>query len=303
MKTHLLTTCLVLLNVFSFSQGYHKLIRTNTYWDVYSTYNTVWCYSDASRIFFTGSDTLIDGHLYRLSRRHPFHMMDTIPLPFFCPPFDVLTTSYSTDKYIREDTLEKKVYIFCDEPFCNPPKDVLLYDFSLHIGDTLHSDYTLGAVLVCSLIDSVTLYNGEIRKQFWFTGGWTYYIESIGGRYGLLDPLVACIECGGGYFCQNENGVNLWGETCDNFFVATGNHNDEQYSILPNPAHDFIVVTSNKQSPDFEFILLNLQGREILRKSLHGQSNRISITGLSPGIYIYRINSEKRIKQGKLCVF
>jgi hypothetical protein len=291
------------MSVCSYSQGYHKLIRTNTYWDVWYTVSPEWCYSQISRIFFTGADTIVNGHVYKLSRDYPFHQLDTIP--YLCPPFEILKTSYSTDYYLREDTLAKKVYISCNECSPFPPIDELFYDFSLNVGDTLHSEWaSQGAILVCTSIDSVILLNGETRKRFIFNNdGWYNYIESLGGDNGLFLPLIPCIDCMGGYFCQTENDINLWGNDCSNYFVGIDNYSEEQYSLGPNPAHDFVNVTVNQLHSIYEISLSNIQGQEVLKKTLSDKSNKISLSNFIPGIYIYRINTNKGIKQGKLCIF
>src|ERR1017187_3470819 len=72
------------------SQNYHKLIRTNTFWDCFRQ-DPVMCYSYINRIYFTGSDTLIGGIAYKKSLQYPF-AAQVVPGPL-CPPFVIDTSS------------------------------------------------------------------------------------------------------------------------------------------------------------------------------------------------------------------
>ena len=146
--------------LFVHSQSYHRLIRTNTYWDEFHT--DVFCYSYIHRIFFTGNDTIIDGISYSILRQFPF---ESVNPSYLCPPFFIDNVSYPSFYSIREDTIARKVYIYASG---FTPHDQLLYDFSLHVGDTLHSDYNGLNTLVLASIDSIVLNNGEVRKKFTF---------------------------------------------------------------------------------------------------------------------------------------
>ena len=123
MKKIISTFCLTFLILNSFSQDYHRLIKVGKDWDVWSE-NTLNVFLDgAARIYFTGNDTLIDGHVYQVSRQYPYRPVNP---GFLVPPFYIDTTSYPTGQFIREDTLLKKVYIYANEL---TPHDQLLYDF------------------------------------------------------------------------------------------------------------------------------------------------------------------------------
>jgi hypothetical protein len=166
------------------AQNYHKLIRTNTYWDNY--YTSLNCYTFIHRIYFTGNDTVIGGHTYNQSRQYYFESIYQ-PGPL-CPPFIIDNVSYSTSIYIREDTVAKKVFIY-DNSFTQP--DQLLYDFTLENGDTLHSLYNGNDSFVVSSIENVTLLDGEIRRMFIFNNNdFEYYIESLGGSQGLFNVSI-----------------------------------------------------------------------------------------------------------------
>jgi len=284
-----------------FGQSYHKLIRQNTYWDVLWRSNNPICYSSADRIFFTGSDTTIDGHQYQISRQYDFQSINPGPL---CPPFEILNQSYSTQKFLREDTVARKVYIYCTD--CTPPRDDLFYDFSIHVGDTLQSWYASysSQPLVCGMIRDIQLANGEIRKEYLlkkFEALEYSYIEGIGGNNGLLLPLESPEGASGGYFCVQDNGTNLYGSDCNNFFVGIDN-TDHSSSISPNPAHESFQINVDFSDSEMIFKLFDVNGKEVLHKTITQKVTTIPINDVPPGMYLFSIISNTFNKPGKICI-
>jgi hypothetical protein len=305
MKKNIFTFWFAILTISSFSQNYHELIRTNTYWDVFAL--GFFYYDAIDRIYFTGNDTIIEGKVYNLSRQYPFEQVN---LGWFIPPFVIDTISIPTNIFVREDNIEKKVYIY--DPYLTPT-DQLLYDFSLSVGDTLNSDYNLGPLgspIVLMTIDSVTLQNGEKRKEFIFyaldSNITANYIEGIGGQQGLFAPIFPAFEQNEfyGYFCISENEINLWGDQCIWYFVGMNNQKENRIiTVFPNPAHDFLNVNLSQKMPFADLTISNIQGKEILRMNLNHSSNNIPISQIKPGIYIYKIISGQLIKQNKIIIF
>lgn len=304
MKKYFFLIWIAIMAINANSQNYHKLIRTNTYWDVYSL--GWYDYNAIDKIFFTGNDTIIEGNIYQLSRQYPYEPVNP---GYLIPPFFIDTNSIRTNEFLKEDTVMKKVYIY--DPYLTST-DQLLYDFSLSIGDTLKSDYNkgkFGDYLVLTSIDSVTLLNGEIRKRFIFnpnSSDYGYYIEGIGGDQGLFSPIVPAFEQNEqlGYFCISQDGINLWGDQCNWYFVGINNlREDKMVTIFPNPAHDNFHVNLSHKVPVADFIITDLLGTELIHENLTHPDNVISISELLPGIYIYRIKSGQFTKQDKIIIF
>lgn len=304
MKNSVIAICwIVLLPLSGYSQEYHKLLRPETYWDIYDVILPEMCYTYISRVYFTNNDTLIIGNLYRISKEYPFLRVNPGP---YCPPFVISNESYPTNKFLREDTILKKVYIYVDE-WLNPHEDIL-YDFSLNVGDTLNSYYqTQGDTLICCAIKTITLQNNETRKKFLFKSHWCndslFYMESIGGAQGLFRPIYCPFESYGGYFCQSENGVNLWGNNCDYYFVGNENMKDLKISIFPNPAHGYLNIDIPNLKNHLNFCLYTCQGLLLETISLKNGLNSISLNEIIPGSYFYEIRSDNFIKNGKLIIF
>ena len=301
MKKYLFIISFMILGMNTHPQDYHKLIRTGTYWDNYFVVLPEMCYTSISRYCFTGGDTVLGGVTYKQHKCYPFEAVNPGPL---CPPFVIDTTPVACESFFREDTVARKVYIYC--PGCIT-EDQLFYDFSLAIGDTLKSDMqTLyGEPLVLTSIDTVTLLNGEKRKRFGFvhSADNVNYIESIGGSQGLEVPLVSGAESYGGYLCVKQDGIPLWGNNCGFYFIGTGNKENDLFKVYPNPVHDFLSLHLPRANSDAVFTLSDPTGKVIARSGLDQSDNLISVSQIAPGLYIYQVRSDQIDKQGKIIIF
>ncbi len=100
----------------------------------------------------------------------------------------IFSTGNNSTFFVREDTIAKKVYIKSNAT----ASEVILYDFSLNVGDTLYAQYGWGAgyKLIVRTIDTVTILAGQ-RREFYLsdTSGNVFYtaIESVGS---VNDPFL-----------------------------------------------------------------------------------------------------------------
>jgi hypothetical protein len=287
------------------SQSYHKLIQQDKYWDIYC--DNGFFYEYIYKIYFTGNDTLIDGKQYSLSKQYAYLQLNPGPL---IPPFVIDTIAYQTSLFLREDTIERKVYIYNTS---YPIGDQLMYDFSLNVGDTLMSDFCTdmeGNHLVLLSVDSVLLQNGEVRRKFNFQDPISLtegnYIEGIGGSQGIFLPIIPAFEqtYSYGYFCVSQGDFDLWGDQCNWYFVGTEKLTDNsKIKIYPNPASETIAIEVQLEYLNQDFNLYTMKTVLVRTIRLYSQNTRVDIKGLNPGSYFYKIGCDSNICTGKLIIY
>jgi len=69
---------------------------------------------------------------------------------------------------------------------------------------------------------------------------------------------------------------------------------ENNFIILPVPAHDFIKVKSYSALLPIDYILINLSGKIIMKGRLTSENETIIVSSLASGMYILRIGKEKR---------
>jgi hypothetical protein len=301
MKNFKITVAFLFLSFSAISQAYHPVIEFDKYWDQSDEDGYTPCSFHPRRYLFIQKDSIINGHNYQLCKSFHLH---GIPGPgtMMCPPF-VVDTNFSTDYWLREDTIARKVYIY--DYFGVPTTDQLLYDFTLEVGDTLKSYYACqGYTLILSAIETVTLHNGESRKKFVFQEGLynIFYIEGIGGGLGIVQPLVMFEHQNRTLYCVKEGSEDIWGEECSTVFADIENETETAILIFPNPVEDILNVNLSDfpESTLYSFEVFDLNSNLILIAKLSASKNVISLTNLPPGFYFYKIKGKSCLRNGKL---
>lgn len=294
----------ILITSMANSQTYHPLIRTNVTWDEGGYLSPLPCYTWAGRSEFILGDSLIEGHYYRLENGYGM-VGEPGPGGRICPPFWVDTVPYRGAR-LREDTLARRVFIWSE--YYSNDHDQLLYDFSLQVGDTLQSEYTgMGATLIVTQIEDVTLLNGEVRKKFILNNdNECYYIEGIGGCFGLAEPIIPGLGFGSELFCVKENGIPLWGYKCNIPWVSTRETGNITFQVFPNPASDKVTFSFGALPPvkDARIILYDLFGKQVVQEiSLQGKTEvTVDTKNLLTGIYFYTLTNGTNSRTGKIAV-
>jgi len=65
-------------------------------------------------------------------------------------------------------------------------------------------------------------------------------------------------------------------------------------SVYPNPAADFLVISSADLSATIEMLLFDMQGRKVMNTTKlmsAGEETRIDLSQLSPGNYLLKLSS------------
>jgi hypothetical protein len=180
---------------------------------------------------------------------------------------------------IREDTIQKRVYLWYDG---YPNDECLLYDFNAQAGDTIEA---CNFFLIIDSVSTIHLLNGEIRNIFFYSGTITgeYYIEGIGSNEGfefLSEPIG---EPGFDLMCVKKDGIELFGDRCDQVIGLQELPCVESYvKLFPNPVSGYLNIEC---SEDIEtFCIIDLMGRNLLHGTVN--SNKINLSHLLPGHYI-----------------
>lgn len=239
---------------------------------------------------FTG-DTTIGSYTYHKVDKSGVVMIGAC---FWGPPFGYRGA-------IREDVAAKRIYIVP----ADSTREALLYDFSLSIGDTLHTiidSLVFGSGSPPEIVtgfDSVQTSNGYRKRLLMNNGASAPIIEGIGGVYGLLDPLYV-FESGGNLLCYSDTATNWFnpqytGNPQFGCFLGTGSETKNlQLHISPNPAADALRLETGAYA-DWELELLNAQGQLIARQRFTGQEQLIDLKQLPPGLYsLFVGNTEQR---------
>lgn len=183
MQHFFVSISLLLAGFSSFAQPYQPVGVENAHWFMYATPDDVVLDKHA---FVVRGDTLINSMTYK-----KLYYQDFAPEPAY-----LLEEEYLWG-VVRDDSLERKVYVIAFEPYiygyqCLMGEEQLLFDFSILPGDTTahclwyenhpwildstYISYKYGA-------DRRTIYS----EEYWWIFGEIY--EGIGSREGLLGTL------------------------------------------------------------------------------------------------------------------
>ena len=202
---------------------------------------------------------------------------------------------------IRENN--QKVYAILNNT--EQPDEFLLYDFSVHVGDTIHSTAihgTLSRLPVVTRIDTITLRNGEKRKKIYINED--IWIEGIGSLYGFFKPYKETLTCDCGgldliSFTRNDSLIYHNTALCSSLWFCTNPvdanpvvHEDNlNVTVSPNPVINFVKIDftySNKKCVRVE--IMNFQG-QIIKSELYtgGKEMTIDLSSYRAGIYFVMI--------------
>ena len=293
----LLIILFFLLSFKTFGQTYYSFPLSNTIWNIYLNDTWYQTNTEMKRYAFFNDTIEINNKVYSKL----YEIDDT-------------TLNCGNAAYIfpfREDSSKKVFFLF-------DTTEVLLYDFSLNVGDTIFYDYLIQSGLSpyehYKRLDSTGTVdiNGQMRKIFYLSGGisgntWIEGIGAIDGE-GLFAPVTDICLCGliNILACVKENDTVLWVDNpiCGKCFCNLYVSNPESYinnyiSVFPNPAIEKIIIDI-KEKASLEIV--NIQGKTIYTRSLQENSNIVDISDLKTGIYFLRFKSEDGVAVRKLVV-
>ncbi|MBS4059562.1 MAG: T9SS type A sorting domain-containing protein [Bacteroidetes bacterium] len=307
--TLLLLTIMFLLFSVSYGQTYKPFLEGSKQWNIMITsyaYGGSVATMNTLQLHITANDTLINDTVYR----------------------KVVNTGYSdgaypagVNGYIREVIDEKKVYFRENFALFYPPKDRLLYDFSLETGDTTeifglhHCTWNSNTFKVIST-GTVNLLNDEVRKTWYLepigdnAQEADLWIEGIGSMNGMLFPgcsQLATISFSLDLLCYYEDDLNLY-MSYDSCFIdwTTGleAHEEGGVKLYPNPAtfETWLQLSENIVLEKVRIELYSSSGRQLYKAQPTSNFHKIETVNLPKGLYLVRVWNGERWMVEKLVV-
>ena len=293
----------LLLAVLCFSQvifggnEYHKFSGKDALWNSITT--GAMGYPHEWQTIHTLGDTVeINGHKYNEIK-------------------SVANWNTLTVGWLREDTILKKVYYY------DYYLEVVLYDFSLNIGDTIFygKQYGNPESVYYKVVDSIATIelNGELRKKWYLTTSMynmkDIWIEGIGSvyRHGLLNPInpdiptnasstyFGCFKYGNILYFNRE-ATNSEDCPCSQWLVSVpeiiGESNE--IKLYPIPTKDILNVYLGNTSYDF-LEIYTCNSKLVEKIKINSRENiELNFENIKKGIYFIRFSGKDNITLRKI---
>jgi hypothetical protein len=278
---------------------YTPMVEEGKFWIYYD--NTIsgdaYIPVNGHAITFKG-DTTINALQYKKVIFHRLKGHQIHPPPSWTFDYPYESESQSLHSFIREDTLERKVYhlpLF-PQPYCDST-EYLLFDYSLGTGDTLNAciyDFVGGRPdnpYPIGLIDSIGVAErfGKSRNTLYTTGIQTYHglppigelliVEGVGLElYGLFpNPMTDFAD-----YCEDA------GEFCELLLADSHVEADPEINVYPNPTRGEVVMTFSQSLSGATCSVFDCLGRVAQSFNL-SDATSISQQYL-PGVYYWTVS-------------
>lgn len=198
------------------------------------------------------------------------------------------------DVVVREDTILKRLYAY---DVVND-KEYVIFDFSLNIGDTLPSNFSVldllgnfeaDSIAIITGMDTVYLFDVSPRRRFHITPTTNpayfeyYFLEGLGGPMGFISSRpVVYLGLSYRLQCLVDNNVAIYGHCIPLDIDEEENNN---LKVYPNPFTHHLQIKSSL--PTFMYVY-NILGEEIYRSSSLLMSHSLSTESYPSGIYMIK---------------
>ena len=254
--------------------------------------------------YYFMNDTLIKSKTY--SKLYKSGIIYETPLGpnSYCDP----KTYHYTDIYvgaIRNDS--SKVYLHSSQN----QTERLLYDFNLHIGDTLANKiFSWSGNLVVG-IDTILINNRQHRRFFIgdtstpFMDSTRFIVEGVGSSIGLIE--IEHWESSHDLLCYAENNASVFpkGSYCILNIGIDELSIEQEFALkyYPNPVNSVLNLSfENNLTNEAELYIINTLGQQVYQQKLQANNYqyRIPLNKIKPGIYFFEVRSTQiRIASGK----
>jgi hypothetical protein len=323
----LFTICVTLVLLFFFNNPSYSqrtpLPTDSAQWVYKGFANGI---SDSVYIYRVKGDTILDSKTY--SKVYKSNDNDT----------NYYSTNETIHCFIRNDT-NKRAYVRYPPNYCNDSSDILLYDFSLNVGDTFNIPLlqpiislpcidTTFTFIVTNRADNVELlsnyYGSQLQlkifnnQQYYECWGNTcpeemddflIWNEEIGSRlhttfYNEYEYCACCspwLYSGFKIECFWEKGKWINGP------CALWGIDEETFhitNISPNPFSQYTQITLNQTYQNITLAVYDIQGKLLVQQQYKDCDKiQLSRNQLSNGLYFLKLTlDDKAVETGKILI-
>ncbi len=307
MKTIAALAVISFFSFKAFSQGYQKFAVEGAHWTQHNIYapnapDVLYPLGESTEWYKLEGDTIVATSSYKLFYLSSFstYHFDQINSSTYGSPWSLIGL-------IREDTVERKVYIRdLNSGHCGPlNEDTLLFDFSRNIHDSII--ISLSSCPDCCLKDSFYIdtvvnsfqipFSGFNRKTWRINSvedkEFTFFdlYEGIGTSFGFFESPGHPLESGWtsylDAYCIGPDSV------CGRGYLYSSVNNDladPQVVVFPNPVSDKLFFSGALPN---DVWLYASDGKQLVI-DFNQQSSSISLSHLNPGIYFLCTRTDDR---------
>jgi len=253
-----------------------------------------------SPVYF-GLDTTINSVNYHRLYYRQICMWQTTAVPPI-PPCQ-FSGAYNVGENLfacfRQDSSLKKVFIYD----IGNQVEALLYDFNLSAGDTLPQAYNNPDYpnVYVTRTDSILLSDGYHKRYVLNVpllsfGDTISIIEGIGSSVGLVASLVTPFENNDLLLCFANSVQTIYPDASTSCSIALGIRDIDAQPLIelfPNPFRDYVNITNAAGMKDASIRIYQADGRLVLDRKVEPGDSRISLPGLTEGIYFVVLDTEK----------
>lgn len=291
---------LILITFKLFSQPYTRIFTDNAEWTLR--------YNDSIRVIKVLGDTVSNGKQYKV--------------------LNTLSNNFKLGhSYVREDSAARKCWVLNSDKvserilynFNLNVSDTITFLNKYNLNPAQFY-FTVDSVcagnctkIFCEYIFSKSITIKSNLKIFFFSGSsfaQTFqYIEGVGSIFGPLyldDPIHCgdnignCVNSIPDLICCKKGSEIIYlkdcYKSCDTplvFKSGGGGVNENKHLqsgliVNPNPAKDFVIITSSKFT-NLKYTIIDAYGKEVLHGNLETKETKIDIHELNKGIYFIRM--------------
>jgi len=248
------------------------------------------CIAYDSYYYRTAGDSVVAGNIWTKVTREGsiLYSWQGSPNP---PPDCQGMLNYGPNWYahllIREEGRQMRIW--------DGGSDQLLYDFDLHVGDTLPiswNNWNPGITVIA--VDSV-LIGTEMRARYELgNSGAQYIVEGVGSSNGLFEPISNFLECGYSLECfgLGDQGYYspLGAGPCDLALgIGLARHSrTASISVDPNPGTDHFTISLPKGL--HTATLFDAMGRMVHQQRISDERAMIQTAHLPSGVYLVKLD-------------